>query len=161
MKENIKNGILLVLVVFFAIFFGTTRGNDELNLNIEWPTMEKEFSYPVYSSKYNGAYRNNASNGIYTLVGKNSDETYRVYFIEAVGGVKNVIVQMDAVNMVNNKITFSDPTNANSNSKLVIEFGDNDFEVSPAQLGLTNEKLTGYYLKQKDIGEFSMNEFKY
>ena len=161
MKETIKNVVLLILVLFFAIFFGATKGNDELNLNFSLPTLEEEFSYPVYSSVYNGLYRNNASNGIYVLVGKNVDETYRVYFIEAIKSVKNIILQYDSLNVVEGKITFDDTTNANANSKLVLEFGNNELSVEPSQLGLTNEKLTGYFLKQKDIGTFSMSEFEY
>ena len=49
MKEGIKTGLLLFFVVAFALFFANTRGNDELNLNIEWPTVEKEeeFSFPI------------------------------------------------------------------------------------------------------------------
>ena len=124
--------------------------------------MKEEFSYPVYSSVYNGLYRNNASNGIYILVGKNVDETYIVYFIEAISSIKNIVLQLDAVTISDGKITFKDTTNANNaTSNLVLEFGNNELSVEPAQLGLTNEKLTGYYLKQKDIGVFSMSEFEY
>lgn len=160
-KETIKNGILLFLVVFFLIFFVTTKGNDELSLNFNFSTTE-EFSYPVYGSEYNGQYRNNDGNGIYAFVGKNADDTYRVYFIKTVKSLKNVLIKLDSVKITDGKATFVDTTNPNSNNlKLDIKFDKNEFSVSPSQIGLSNEQLDGSYLKMKDINQFSLSEFEY
>ena len=83
-KEIVKIGVLLFLVVFVAIIVTTTKGKDPLrfdfNLNIELRD-KNEFSFPIVNSEYNGEYRNNKGNSVYVLVGKNNDETYRVYFL--------------------------------------------------------------------------------
>ena len=75
MKEGVKVGILFFFVVVFAIFFANTKGNDELNLNIEWPEFEKveEFSFPIYPSEHNGQYKNLAGNGVHAFVGKKKE----------------------------------------------------------------------------------------
>lgn len=156
MKENAKNIILLIFIIFFAVFFGMTKGNDELNLDFKLPSLEEEFSYPIVASEYNGLYRNNASNGTYALVGKNSNGTYRIYFIYAINAVKNITLKLDNATVENGKVSFVD----NSNINQTLEFGQNEFRV-PKQMGMGNEQIEGYYLKTKEIGEFSMSEFKY
>lgn len=161
-KEAIKNGVLLVLIVIFLIFFITTKGNDELNLNFNFPSAEQEFSYPVYASDYNGLYRNNAGNGIYAFVGKNADDTYRVYFIRTVRSIKTVTLKLDNIKLTDGKATFVDTSNTEvSNLKMDIKFDKNEFSVSPSQIGFSNAQLEGYYLKTKNISQFAMSEFEY
>ena len=156
MKETIKTGFVLFLVIFFALFFGMTKGPDELNLNFQLPEFKEEFSFQVYSSEYNGLYRNIADNGMYAMVGKNADGTYKVYFIKTVRSTKTVTEKVDATNVVDGKATFRDVNDV----KLTIEFGKNELTI-PKELGLGNEQLEGNYLKTKNIDVFSMTEFEF
>lgn len=156
MKETVKLAIIIILVVFFAAFFSMTRGKDELNWNIELPKFEEEFSYPVYASQYNGLYRSEKSNGVYAMVGKNSDDTYKVYFIRTINSTKTIVERIENANMVNEKISFTDANNV----RLTIEFSKNEMRV-PKELGMGNAQLEGGYLRTKDINIFSMSEFKY
>lgn len=159
MKEGVKIGFLFFFVVVFALFFANTKGNDELNLNIEWPTVQKEeeFSFPIYASEYNGQYKNLAGNGVHAFVGKNADDTYRVYFIEVTAG-KNVILKLDSYTLKGNKISFVD-TSKGSNLNMKIEFSKDGFTVGPEQIGFSNEKIGGSYIKTNDIEQFSMSQF--
>lgn len=156
MKETVKTGIVLVLVIFFALFFGMTKGSDELNLNFELPEFKEEFSFQVHSSEYNGLYRNLADNGMYAMVGKNADNTHRIYFIKTVRSTKTVTEKVDSANIVDGKASFYDA----NDTKLTINFGKNEFTI-PKELGLGNEQLEGSYLKTKNIDVFSMTEFEF
>lgn len=155
MKELLKTGFVLFLVIFFALFFGMTRGNDELNWNFQLPEFKEDFSFQVYTSEYNGLYRNIADNGIYAMVGKNADDTYRVYFIKTARSLKTVTEKVDSLNLVDGKGSFRDVNDV----KLTIEFSKNEFKI-PKELGLGNEQLEGSYLKTKNIDVFSMSEFE-
>ena len=42
-----------------------------------------------------------------------------------------------------------------------MKFNKNEFYVSPSQIGLSNAQLEGYYLKTKNISQFTMSEFEY
>lgn len=165
MKEMVKNGILLFLIVVFAVLFITTKGNDELNFNInlDFSNGEEEFSYPVYASEYNGLYRNNKGNGVYAFVGKNADDTYRIYLLQAVKSVKTVLVKLDSISLSEKgEGTFIDTSNLNANDpKMAIAFKTNEFSLSSAELGISNAKLEGSFFKLKDINQFSMSEFEY
>ena len=146
-KETIKIGILLVFVIFFAIFFGSTKGNDQLNL-IE--TEDKGFSYPVYDSEYNGVYKNNKGTKTYIMVGKNQDDTYRIYFVRTVAG-KEVSVQLDSVQMKNGVVTFTDNSDNNQKMDFKMEFRNGAINVESVQLSLSNNKIAGYYEKEKSV----------
>lgn len=161
MKDSMKNTIqivvLLVLVVGFAVFFGLTKGNDKLNLNFDINISQKEeFSYPIVSSSYNGEYRSNKGNGVFAMVGKNEDGTFRVYFIYQVASTKNVILKLDSVEMKDGKIAFKNADNVD----LTMEFGEKSFRI-PKEIGYGDAKLEGDYVKMKDISTFSMSEFEY
>jgi len=146
MKEYVKIGILFFLVVFFAVFFASTRGNDELNLNLDFDfSTQEEFSYPIYDSEYNGEYRNTKSNGAYVLVGKNADDTYRMYFIQTIRSIKNIVLQLDNAKVVNGKLSFEDA----NNSALTLEFGGSGVTIDAGLGSLGNEKIEGYYTKVK------------
>jgi len=158
MKEYVKIGILFFLVVFFAVFFASTRGNDELNLNLDFDfSTQEEFSYPIYDSEYNGEYRNTKSNGAYVLVGKNADDTYRMYFIQTIRSIKNIVLQLDNAKVVNGKLSFEDA----NNSALTLEFGGSGVTIDAGLGSLGNEKIEGYYTKVKNLDVFSMSEFEF
>lgn len=161
-KELIKIGVLFVLVVFFAIFFTLTKGNDELDLDFNFKIQE-EFSYPVSSSEYNGLYYNEKGNNHYVMIGKNSDNTYRVYFINGEPTPRPVL-KLDSTSMdKDKKITFIDTTSVSvDNLKLAITFNSADsFVVGPAMTGFSNAKFEGHYMKIKGISNFAMSEFQY
>lgn len=159
MKETVEIVILLILVVVSGVFVTMTKGNDELNwdinLNLSWPT-EDEFSYSIVSSDYNGEFRNNKGNGIFALMGKNEDGTYRIYFIHQVASVKNILVKIDSGKAENDRIAF---TNANG-TPLYVVLGNDSITVG-ADLGYGDAQLEGYYAKMKSISVFSMSEFEY
>ena len=157
MKESIKTGLLLLLVVVFAIFFASTKGDDELNLDINIAPGQNEFSYEIYDSEYNGEYRNTKSNGAYVFVGKNSDGTYRIYFIQTINSIKNISLKLDNVQLENGKLVFKD----SNGSGLNLVFGQNNLTVDAEMGSLGNERLEGFYTKVKDLEVFSMSEFEY
>lgn len=154
-KELVKVGFLLFLVVFFAIIVTTTKGKDPLrfdfDLNIEIRD-KNEFSFPIVNSEYNGEYRNNKGNSVYVLVGKNNDETYRVYFLRN----SDPIVKLDSAKLEGNKISFID----NNNVKLKLLFTKDGFHVS-SDLSLGNAQLEGEYIKMKSISTFSSDQIEY
>lgn len=156
MKDTVQTGLLLLLVIILALFFGTTKGNDELNLdfNVDFST-EEEFSYPVVTSSYNGEYRSNKGNGIYAMVGENPDGTFRVYFIHQVASTKNIILKLDSATMENEKIKFKNTEGVS----LTMEFSDGGFTI-PSEIGYGDVQLEGFYSKMKDINTFSMSEFE-
>ena len=159
MKETIKIIILFILVLISGIFVVMTKGNDELNwnmdFNLSWPT-EEEFSYSVVSSDYNGQFRNNKGNGIFALMGQNEDGTYRIYFIHQVASTKNIIVKIDAGKLENNRINFTNK----QGTPLYVILGNDSITVD-ADLGYGDEQLEGNYIKMKSINVFSMSEFEY
>lgn len=158
MKETIKTGILLFFVIVFAIFFASTKGSGELNWDIKWPEAKEEFSYDIYPSEYNGQYKNINGNKVYAFVGKNADDTYRVYFIDSTLG-KNVILKLDSNTLKNEEFSFVDTT-SNSNLKMKLRFSENSFTVEPDGIGFSNEKIGGSYIKTKDIKKFAFSEFE-
>lgn len=161
MKEAIKDGILLVLVIVFAVIVVTTKGDDPLvwNVNLDlsgWPTTEEEFSYQIVSSDFNGQYRNNKGNSIYALMGENPDGTYRIYFIHQMAATKDIVLKLDSATLNGNKINFKNADGI----PLYIALADNSFTVS-ADMSLGDAQLEGYYGKIKTINTFSMSEFDY
>lgn len=159
-KETIKLGLILFLVVFFAMFFVTTKGKDELVLDFDFnfnTSTEDEFSFQIYPSDYNGEFRNTKGNGIFAFVGANSDGSYRVYFIEQIASVKNVLVKVDNATMKNKEITFKD----NYGVDLKMVFNEKTFVVSPDGINLGNQKLEGSYTWNNDIAVFSLSEFQF
>lgn len=156
-KEIVKIGFLFFFVVFFAIFFVATKGNDELNFNINLDfSTEEEFSFPITKSEYNGQYRNIKDNGVYTLIGANADGTYRIYFIHQVKSAKNVILKLDSAQLKGKEIEFVDM----HSTKLKLTFNSNGYTISGG-LGLGNADLEGTYTKVKDINKFSLSEYQY
>ena len=166
MKEVVINGVLLFLILFFLVFFVTTKGEDKLELNFDFnfnSSSPNDFSYPVYASENNGLYKNLAGNGMYAFVGKNVDDTYRVYFIKTTGAVKTVSLKLDSINMVDGEGIFIDESNTEvAGLKMKLKFGKNEIEVGPADpVSLSNAQLGGTYLKRKEIEQFTMSEFEY
>ena len=154
-KELVKIGILFFLVVFFAIIVVTTKGKDPLrfNINLNIDLKDKNaFSFQIVNSEYNGEYRNTKGNSVYALVGKNNDETYRVYFLRN----SDPIVKLDSGKLEGNKISFVD----NNNVKLKILFTKDGFHVS-SDLSSGNAQLEGEYTKMKSINTFSSEEIEY
>lgn len=160
MKETVEVVLLLILVVIAGAFVGMTKGDDELNwdvnLNITWPTDE-EFSYSIVSSDYNGQFRNNKGNGIFALMGKNEDGTYRVYFIHQIASTKNIIVKVDNGELKGDRIDF---TNSQNTPLYITLLADGSFAVN-GDLGYGDSQLEGSYFLMKSINVFSMSEYEY
>lgn len=154
-KELVKIGILFFLVVFFAVIVTTTKGKDplrfDINLNIELKD-KNAFSFPIVNSEYNGEYRNTKGNSVYVLVGKNNDETYRVYFLRN----SDPIVKLDGARLEGNKISFVD----NNNVRLKLLFNKDGFIVD-SDLSGGNAQLEGQYTKMKSISTFSSDQIEY
>lgn len=153
-KETIKICVLLFFVAFFAIIVTSTKGKDPLKLDfsMDWEVKVKdEFSYPIVNSEYNGEYKNSKGNSMYTLVGKNSDGTYRIYFLRN----STPILKLDNAQLKGDEIFFID----NNNVKLKLRFTNNALVVDE-DLSLGNAQLEGEYKKMKNINSFSSKEIE-
>ena len=157
MKEAIKTAILFVLVLVVGILVVQTKGDDPLvwnvDLNLSW-TEKEEFNYPLEPWEYNGEYRNINGSGRYIMMGKNLDDTYRVYFIMADPSPR-IELKLDSLKLENDKLSFKD----DYNNGLYITLGDGEVVVSP-ELGLGNAKLEGTYRRMKTIDSFTMSKFE-
>ena len=159
-KEIVKTVVVFVLLAIAVIVVFTTRGSDEMEWDINFDIKtEEEFSYDIVPNEANGEYKNTKGNRHYILLGKNSDGTYRIYFIHigaaAFGSSnKNTVIRLDnAVFDANGSLVFT--TENNVSLKLTLK-GKEIYVTSNLSIG--DSDLEGNYTFQKSISRFSMSE---
>ena len=164
MKEIIKTAVVFVLVVIAAIVVTTTRGNDTMDWKLDFNVKTEEgFSYPIDNTdSFNGEYKRLNGDYRFIMVGKNPDsKTYRVYFIQvgsAVLGstIKNVVLRLDNLQLDGNN-TGKFKTNNDVPMKITLR---SQQAIVEADMSLGDASLAGTYQWQKNIREFSLNEFQ-
>lgn len=164
-KETVKVIILLILVILVAGIVLSTKGKDQLELDFNFNfSNDEEFSYEISPSDYNNEYRNTKRNGAYAMVGANSDGSYRIYFIESISAVKNVLVKLDSVKISDDKVIFKNQHDI----ELALTFvSPEEFRVQPSAgdgsivVGAGDALLEGTYRAIKELSVFSLSEFEY
>lgn len=160
MKETIKVAVLFVFVMIVGFLVTSTKGDDELKWNVDmdlsWPTEGSEFSYAIVDSEYNGVYKNGKNNGVYIMIGKNADDTYRIYMKEQIAGIPKLEVQLDQATMKEGRVDFTN----SYDTPLYLEFQENGSFIIDARLGsMGDSSLEGAYTRTRTISEFSNTEF--
>ncbi len=163
MKELVQTGIIFVLVIVVFLLVINTRGNGNLDWSINLDAIDtaETFSYDIVASTENGEYKNNKGNSMYAMVGKNSDGSYRVYFIHvgaAAFGKDNRYVQLRLDNVLldaNDSYEFR----TENDVPLKLTLRENTLTVS-SNLGLGDSSMEGMYIYRKAITRFAMSEFQ-
>ena len=163
MKELIQIIVVAILIVVSLLFVINTRGSGNLDWSVDLSALntEETFSYDIVNDSLNGEYKNNKGNSMYAMVGKNSDGTYRVYFIHvgaSAFGKDNRYVQLrlDSV-LLDANGSYAFTTENNVPLKLTLKSGQ---LVVSSNMGLGDSSMEGIYIYRKGIARFTMNEFQ-
>ena len=164
MNEYIKTGVVFILVILAAIMVITTRGNDELDMKIDFDfSTEEDFVYAIDTSNnaLNGEYKRNTGDYKYFMVGKNPDSnTYRLYFIQVGSAVfgsttKNVVLRVDDLKIDGNGMGKFTTDNG---AGMKITFSDK-MAIVASDMSLGDASIEGTYIRQKGISTFSLSQF--
>ena len=160
MKELGKILGMALIVLLAVIIVAGSQGEDELNFgsNKEEEYTEENYSYNIVSSPENGQYKNKDNSNMYAMLGKNSNGTYRLYFIKTLGLNKSFIVKIDDLEV---KSDGSGSFKNNANKTLIINISNKSFTIKPLPQTTGDSEIEGTYEMMHSIKTFSANEFKF
>ncbi len=158
-KELIETAIVAILVVFATFVVINTRGSgtfDFSKLKVDISLQEESFSYPLEPDDRNGQYRRITGDNRHILFGKNPDGTFRLYFIQTIGHIKNIVLRIDDLELDN----LGEGHFENSfGTKLRCNVTKDQIIVRQEALGIGGDAtLEGNYMKYKKINSLSLDE---
>ncbi len=156
-KETGKIVVLCILIVFLAVFFIKTKGNDKFEPNFVVDIEKEEFDYTLMESSYNAEYKNTKSNGMYLMTGKSANDMYYFYLVEWNGALKVYHLKLDNAVMENNTISF-----AYNQGKYTATFGNNSVVIEGDMMNgvYGDERVDGNYTFRKKLNRFTPSEFE-
>ncbi len=161
MKDVLKILGMALLVVVAVVVVAGSKGNDELNFdfvnNEEEQNLNEEYSYNIEKAQENGQYKNEDRSNTYAMFGKNSDGTYKLYFIKTVGMNKQTILRVESLEIKSDK---SGSFRNNSNKVLTIILGNKTFSIEAPPQTIGDSEIEGNYKMMHSISTFSADEFK-
>ena len=162
MKDILRLLGIVALIVLAVIIVAGSRGNDELDFNLNKKEQEEyeneNFYYNIEKAQENGQYKNMDKSNTYAMLGKNSDGTYRLYFIKAVGMNKLVILREDSLEI---RSDGSGTFRNNSNKVLTINLYSKSFTIQAPPQTTGDSEIEGSYQMMHSISSFSASEFKF
>ena len=163
MKDTIESIIVLILIIVALFVVTSTRGSGNLDFNVKLDlnSAKETFAYDIVKDQNNGEYKNTKGNNMYIMFGKNSDGSYRAYFIHvgaAAFGTDNKYVQLRLDNVqLDNEGQYSFVTENNVPLKLIVR--NKEINVV-SNMGTGDSSMEGQYIWRKDISRFAMDQFQ-